>query len=370
MHSIGLISLLGVAGSFALFTATPVNAQQNGAAANSVQLPDGNGREIVSAKCGLCHTLDHAIAVRRTKADWQRVVALMWQRRAPISEDDIPTLVDYLYTNFGRPDFPPPTVKSAALPASYASYDFSKPAVRGTLTGTVTADQGQVHAFSVMAHNLLYRVRYMVYTKDGHYTVPQALPGPYEIYGAEYGYSSPTVKADLKPGDTATTNLAVTKDPPPTGVTMVDFDTVYPPGPGRDLYFGNCVGCHANSPHYKMQLSEYGFEKGVEYMRWGQILGGATGGATQFQDTQFSTADMNAIGHYLGSVLDPNVKRMMRRPDYPIDENLTSKAIFVVFDLPDEEVNSRGGNIGFHDSFAAVNGDAWYGSGAGGASGV
>jgi streptogramin lyase/mono/diheme cytochrome c family protein len=366
------LALLAASIFFVIFSATPANAGQAGAAAGSDQLPAGPGRDMVAAKCSLCHTLERVVSTKRSKSDWERIVSLMWTRRAPFSPEDEPAMVDYLYANFGRPDLPPrPARASIVLPAEYATYDFSQPAKRGTLTGTVTADQGQVHAFSVMAHNLLYRVRYMVYTKDGRYTVPQALPGPYEVYAAEYGYSSSTMKGDLKPGGAATVDLPVTRDAPQTGVTYVDLDTVYPPatgaaGRGRELYMGNCIGCHANEGgHFEMQLTQYGYRMGVEMMRWGRTVP-AGNGATPLGRTQFSTADMDAIGLYLGSILDPNVKRVLRRPDYPIDENITSKAIFVEYDLPDAEVKARGGNIGFHDAFMAADGSAWEGSGAGG----
>ncbi len=59
---------------------------------------------------------------------------------------------------------------------------------RGTLTGTVTADSGQVIGFRVTAHNLDRRVWYTVFTRRGRYTVPQALPGRYEITVNEPGY--------------------------------------------------------------------------------------------------------------------------------------------------------------------------------------
>src|SRR5262249_34412724 len=120
---------------------------------NDGSLPEGKGQTLVSTKCSLCHTLDRVVSTHRTKADWQHVVRLMYEQRAPFLEEDIPTLVDYLYTNFGKPDNPPPMQVSMPIPAGY---DFSQPAKRGTINGTVTSDHGPVHAFTVTAHNLLY----------------------------------------------------------------------------------------------------------------------------------------------------------------------------------------------------------------------
>ena len=72
--------------------------------------------------------------------------------------------------------------------------------VRGTISGRVTADQGQVRAFRVAAHNLDQRLWYTVFTRNGQYTVPQALPGLYELTVNEPGYASPKLPVYLLPG--------------------------------------------------------------------------------------------------------------------------------------------------------------------------
>lgn len=152
-------------------------------------LPDGPGKDLVARACSQCHSLDLVTSAVKTQKAWQATVDLMWDRRADFSEADIPKVVNYLYAQFGRDD------TTASMPASAKSvrtYDFSKPPARGTIVGSVTSDQGPLRAFRVTAHNLQYRVRYMVYTKQGHYSIPQALPGPYEIFGTETGFSSPT----------------------------------------------------------------------------------------------------------------------------------------------------------------------------------
>src|SRR5437773_11098527 len=64
--------------------------------------------------------------------------------------------------------------------------------MRGTLSGTVAADQGQVVALRVTAHNLDRRLWYVVFTNKGRYTVPQALPGRYEVTVNEPRFESST----------------------------------------------------------------------------------------------------------------------------------------------------------------------------------
>jgi mono/diheme cytochrome c family protein len=344
--------LFALAALLNVFWGTRLDAQQT-----NDSVDDERGAALVATKCSLCHTDERIVSVRRTKADWYRVVKEMWERRAPISEKDIPVIADFLYKTNGKADSPP--VKRQAI-VSPAGYDFSRPVKRGTITGMVTVDQGQVHAFMVSAHNLLYRVQYKVYTKDGRYTVPEALPGTYEITGDNYGYTVPTEQLKLEPGETKSVNLTAKKDPEEKGITYVDLNIMFTPGPGHDLYIEYCRGCHiANNPHYEMQLSEYGYHQGLEYMRWGRTIPNGSG-PTQLGRTQLSTDQMNSIAHYLGTLFDPFVKRELRRPDYPIDENVTSKGIFVQYDMPDQVSEYR--RIGFHDAYMAVDGSIWFGA--------
>jgi hypothetical protein len=75
------------------------------------QLPDGNGKSIVVAKCQFCHTLERVLTSSRTKGDWDDLVQLMISRGAPLSTDDTPIVVDYLTANFG-PGSKPPAAQS------------------------------------------------------------------------------------------------------------------------------------------------------------------------------------------------------------------------------------------------------------------
>ena len=67
-----------------------------------------------------------------------------------------------------------------ALAASFAAVASrgQMATTRGSLSGTVTVDLGNVVGFRVTVHNLTYRLWYTVFTVKGHYTVPQALQPP------------------------------------------------------------------------------------------------------------------------------------------------------------------------------------------------
>src|ERR1700690_810194 len=98
-----------------------------------------------------------------------------------------------------------------AVAVSCLSKTSSAQSARGAIEGRVTADRGQVIAFRVAAHNLDRRLWYTVFTNRGHYTVPQALPGRYEVTVFEPAYDSTPQQVDLGAGDNKTADLAVTR---------------------------------------------------------------------------------------------------------------------------------------------------------------
>jgi quinoprotein glucose dehydrogenase len=73
-----------------------------GAAADD--LPPGPGRESVITMCSGCHGLKTVVASRRTKAEWQSVVASMAALGAPGSADDVSRTAQYLALRLGRVD--------------------------------------------------------------------------------------------------------------------------------------------------------------------------------------------------------------------------------------------------------------------------
>ena len=65
-------------------------------------MPDGAGKEIVEGACGgLCHGLDRAVGVKRSKREWDGTVARMVFLGAPLSADQAKAVADYLGANFG-----------------------------------------------------------------------------------------------------------------------------------------------------------------------------------------------------------------------------------------------------------------------------
>lgn len=69
-------------------------------AAKDVRLPDGPGKELVQARCSICHDLGRVVSIPRTKAEWDSVTRNMIERGPRASAADIQTMVSYLATHF------------------------------------------------------------------------------------------------------------------------------------------------------------------------------------------------------------------------------------------------------------------------------
>jgi mono/diheme cytochrome c family protein len=69
----------------------------------TIDLPEGDGRDLVAAQCTTCHGLS-AVSVKRASAEiWDETVSRMVTTyMAAISDGDRKRIVEYLSTNFGE----------------------------------------------------------------------------------------------------------------------------------------------------------------------------------------------------------------------------------------------------------------------------
>ena len=83
-----------------LFTAAAFAAGQRDAA----DLPEGDGKKILESACTSCHDLGEVKKFKGyyTKENWQDIVTTMVKYGAPVKDDQIPVLVEYLTKNFGK----------------------------------------------------------------------------------------------------------------------------------------------------------------------------------------------------------------------------------------------------------------------------
>jgi virginiamycin B lyase len=244
---------------------------------------------------------------------------------------------------------------------------------RGTIKGTVTADQGDVHGFRVAAHNLDRGLYYTVFTAKGQYTVPQALPGRYEVMVYEPDYDSPKSPVQLGRGDTKTVDLAIKKrmQPGESSVSRLaggdegaptrpsrssakieyvnSLDEEFPPGPGLDLLKENCTGCHADSgngaPAWNMHYDRAGFLLGIEKMT--ETGPGFNGYAIALGRTVITKSQKEMLADYMARNFGPAVPdKRLRIDPLVVDEQVASKMIYVSYEIPDLPFVSAGNIIG------------------------
>jgi cytochrome c5 len=83
----------------------------------TVELPDGDGKEIATQNCQACHRLTNLTKAHKSLDDWKDTVQLMIDRGANVPPDKVDTLVQYLAKNFGPTDDSAPT-RPAPSPAN------------------------------------------------------------------------------------------------------------------------------------------------------------------------------------------------------------------------------------------------------------
>ena len=81
--------------------ALPPGAVAGGArTAADVQLPAGPGRDLVEARCTLCHDLGRVVSIPRTQQEWQRMTRNMIGRGPQASPAQVQTIIEYLTAHF------------------------------------------------------------------------------------------------------------------------------------------------------------------------------------------------------------------------------------------------------------------------------
>jgi mono/diheme cytochrome c family protein len=73
-----------------------------GTGAKEIALPTGAGKDLVQARCVLCHDLGRVVGSTRSKADWEAITNNMVERGLKASPADIQTMVSYLSAQFGK----------------------------------------------------------------------------------------------------------------------------------------------------------------------------------------------------------------------------------------------------------------------------
>jgi virginiamycin B lyase len=72
------------------------------APAQTVTLPEGNGKDIVETVCAQCHPLSLVTKVGYSRPDWEILVKAMVFRGAKLTPDQVPVVIDYMAANFPK----------------------------------------------------------------------------------------------------------------------------------------------------------------------------------------------------------------------------------------------------------------------------
>jgi hypothetical protein len=66
-----------------------------------IALPTGPGKELVETRCTMCHDLERVTAAKRSKHEWDGVVANMLERFGLSAPDETKAIAAYLEANYG-----------------------------------------------------------------------------------------------------------------------------------------------------------------------------------------------------------------------------------------------------------------------------
>src|SRR5579863_985961 len=236
----------------------------------------------------------------------------------------------------------------------------------GEISGTVTANRDYalseasgnhipaLYAVRVRARDAERHITYTVFTQKGQYHIYNLPPGNYQMSAVQDGFDSNGPTVEVKPGDSKKADVALLVRPDKLRAQLVDFDTLFPPGPTRDYLMQNCMGCH-----------------GYEHIPW-QRMGGRNAdiwgvavsrmfdmdgtspvnhtGVPQVNPAAIPQAKRDEIIAYFAKIFpDGGPKRDLKLDDLQLDEKALSKAIYVEYDLPPETPGKRNPEISSHD---------------------
>ena len=124
--------------------------------------PEGPGKDILATKCRNCHMPDRVTKVAgRPVENWQTLVNTMINRGAPVTEDELPILVEYLAKNWpvdkavAVVTYAPLAPMAARVTAAFTEWDVPTPASRPS--DSLAASDGSIW-YTGEAANVLGRL--------------------------------------------------------------------------------------------------------------------------------------------------------------------------------------------------------------------
>jgi streptogramin lyase len=224
----------------------------------------------------------------------------------------------------------------------------------GVISGTVAANRDYalseasgnhipaLYAVRVRARDAERHITYTVFTQKGHYQIYNLPAGTYEMSALQDGFDSKGPTVEIKAGETKTADVALTARPDKLRSELVDFDTLYPPGPTRDYVMQNCMGCHGYE-HIPWQRMGGGAGRSPEV--WGAAVSRMFNmdgtspvnhtGVPQVNPAAIPEAKRDEIAAYFSKIFPEGMKpRDLKLDDLKLDEAALSRAIYIEYDLP------------------------------------
>ncbi|MBI4463099.1 MAG: carboxypeptidase regulatory-like domain-containing protein [Acidobacteria bacterium] len=253
------------------------------------------------------------------------------------------------------------------------------PIVRlGTLSGVVEAPK-PFQAARIYARNLDNNILYMVYTRGGRYRAVNLFPGTYEVTVKKSGFAADVKTVIVKAGQKATVNLtlreAVTEAMQQAGfvgppravgwdrknVTLVPYDELWPPGPGRELVKKHCLRCHGLNFFPSRPASEAQWNAAIDLMSNPNM----EVREVEIPPGTLNTEDRKTIVAYLAKHFGPGSPRRALRiesdAEIPLDESTLGRAMYIEFPVPlDPKLDANNTQRGVYAVSFDHEGNVWY----------
>jgi streptogramin lyase len=225
----------------------------------------------------------------------------------------------------------------------------------GVVSGKVAAPKDMV--VPVYLFNAQRAVGFTVFAIDGKYRAVDLFPGHYEItvqngyLPSKDGLDMAPVPVDVTSGGHARADLSPTVVPPrqnytgwqtyPNGVKVEPYDSVYPPGPGRDILERTCIVCHGVNFIPGKTTSRAGWEALVHLMINGPATGGLFRGfgliegppIIDRQRRNLSDDDLSVLLDYLAANFGAESKpKAVLQDEWPaVDRAALAKAMYIEY---------------------------------------
>jgi len=212
----------------------------------------------------------------------------------------------------------------------------------GAISGSVTADRGEVRALRVQARDTIHRITYTVYTNKGRYRIADLPPSTYEVRVLEPEFDSPVLTVDVRADGSATADVALKAKPAMAAAELVEYDALYPPGPGRDILEQGCLPCHGPSGfHRRAGKTEQGWAAAFDRMdprdRQAYEAEGRAPGERhpQFYARPMSPEQRAILIEYLATNFPPGQEgRDLKKEPLIRNEDALAQAVWVNYELP------------------------------------